>query len=956
MKTNLRLLVLFVAMIVIGLPIYFGFTWISTGNLRITISLTFYYFLIMFISTISIGIFNVLGIRAAEEAADLLENWLSVLIIGFRTNYLEYLYNKYRVFDTRGLTVQADYNLDLENVYVALRLSPLGSDGEELGKTIWEYISDTKVNPPKNYVIIGAPGSGKTTLLKQITLALSKPRKYNSKTPNLPKKLPVFVTIREHTQKIKEFPNYSLIDVLRFTVLKLGKNNHMNWFQSQLQKGNCIILIDGLDEVADPLERFKVTEWVQEQITLFNKNQFLITSRPYGYKGNALHSVDLLEVKPFTLQQIRQFIHNWYLANEIIRSQRDDQGIRERAEESAEDLIRRINLRPALAKIAINPLLATMIATVHSFKVTLPGRRVELYGDIFDVFLRRRIEIWQDVQLSQVQILGILKLLAYHMMSNTIQEIEQEKAIEVIQKELKSTGSNIKGEIFLKNIWEQSGLLLEKQNGVYAFSHLTFQEYLAATYILDDKTGELQKSLINQIGNSWWAETTLLYTAQTDATPIVSACLQEDPPKASALSLAIDCVAEAYKLEPLLREKFERIIDQSIESTKQEPRKLAGNAKLSSRLRWMTQIQDRVSIDNDLVTHVEYQIFLDELQNLGEYYFPDHWIENKFPDGHGKDPVLGIRPTDAQRFCEWLTQRDIWQSRYRIPQESENEAHPLQIKGDWSYWATKENNVVLQTKNTMSSQYTIEQSTLIKQIENDIEILNNINEAIKRRNAPKRTTEQLLPPYTPVADNQTTKNIKSGTSGKEYQIEADMRTIYESNMQLKFYESYSSHLGLEFEQVVNFASFIFLGKREDVAKATSWLSAVKPMYFLMNYDLKKKLQTPYNIYQSTRNNFGTTNTVIAENIDRSLSLLSLRTWNGVVIKNELNRKEVYEFLRWYTRLCALYLGYNFSKKDEYHKEMSRQFENILATLTFLEQRIIGFRSAFEGIRLVKIQT
>ena len=39
-----------------------------------------------------------------------------------------------------------------------------------------------------------------------------------------------------------------------------------NWFATQLNKGNAIVLLDGLDEVADVKKRQKISAWVDQQI------------------------------------------------------------------------------------------------------------------------------------------------------------------------------------------------------------------------------------------------------------------------------------------------------------------------------------------------------------------------------------------------------------------------------------------------------------------------------------------------------------------------------------------------------------------------------------------------------------------------------------------------------------------------------------------------------------------
>jgi predicted NACHT family NTPase len=130
--------------------------------------------------------------------------------------------------------------------------------------------------------------------------------------------------------------------------------------------------------VADPALRQRTVQWVQQQMIVYGNNRFVITSRPFGYRSNPLSGVAVLEVQPFTFEQVKQFVHNWYVANEIKSAVRDDPGVRMKAHEGAEDLLRRLRETPSLFALAVNPLLLTMIATVHRYRGSLPGARVTL--------------------------------------------------------------------------------------------------------------------------------------------------------------------------------------------------------------------------------------------------------------------------------------------------------------------------------------------------------------------------------------------------------------------------------------------------------------------------------------------------------------------------------------------------------------------------------------------------
>lgn len=95
----------------------------------------------------------------------------------------------------------------------------------------------------------------------------------------------------------------------------------------------------------------------------------------------------MLEVLPFSAEQMRKFVFNWYWADELISAGKRDEGVRQRAEAGARDLLQRLSSQSNLNALTVNPLLLTMIATVHRYRGALPGRRVGLYTEICDVLL-----------------------------------------------------------------------------------------------------------------------------------------------------------------------------------------------------------------------------------------------------------------------------------------------------------------------------------------------------------------------------------------------------------------------------------------------------------------------------------------------------------------------------------------------------------------------------------------
>ncbi len=625
----------------------------------------------------------------------------------FQQAYLSHLGYLHRNFDVKGLTTQGVFALELEQVFVDLSLEPQTYNRASTDplrpstktavsqrQSLPQYLITKKIRG-QNLVMLGPPGSGKTTLLKHLTLMLAADKNGPELARKI-KKLPILLFLRDHVEVIARSENYSLVMAVQSRLAMWNVNIPPDWMERQLQKGRCLIMLDGLDEIADPDLRQKVVDWVDRQMARHKNNQFVISSRPFGYRSNPLKDVVVLEVRPFSIEQVQQFVHNWYLANEIMSAQRDDPGVRMEAHKGAEDLIWRLRQTHVLLDMAVNPLLLTMIATVHRYRSSLPGRRVELYSEIVEVFLGKRQEARGiSYELTPAQKQRVLETLAYTMMNQRKRELPLTEAAQACEASLKRVvGAEIAGQPgavadFLKMIENTSGLLIEREAGLYGFAHLTFQEYLAAVHVRDQK---LEDELVKQVQDSWWHETIRLYAAQSDATNVVKACLSLKQPSVVALTLAMECLEEAREVKPELRSIFNRIA-QSVEHERPDVRRLAAEVLLTLRLRRLVRVDEDKYIDSSPVTHAEYQLFLEEEAVYANYHVPEHWPTNQFPEGNGRSPVVGVRPAGAEAFCEWLTRRDAgteWHFRLPHVEELDSIAQQSQARGsqleDMGFW------------------------------------------------------------------------------------------------------------------------------------------------------------------------------------------------------------------------------------------------------------------------------
>lgn len=631
--------------------------------------------------------------EAVQRAAGWIKTGISNFKPGFRRRYKQQIIRDHGIFNVRGLGLLNTYTLNLEEVFVDLRIAPSSNPSRPSAHPVerkkfagnlpvWDFlrVKNHRKDEALALAIIGPPGCGKTTLLGHVALTLAGNRQqhYHSRAYT-----PIFLLLRDHVAAItgENPPAIGILAQKHFSNQNVysSLNTPDHWFEKQVDRGKCIILLDGLDEIADAQKRRAVAAWIDNQIRNYPACRFIITARPQGYVDAPLERASvLLEVQLFNSAQVKKFIDSWYLANEIKSSgNMDNAGVRQRAASDAKDLMRRLRGQPALNALTVNPLLLTMIAMVHRFKGSLPGKRVGLYTDICEVLLGR----WQETKglpdaLSPAQKLTVLRPLAAGMMERRIRDIRRDEAIAIIEPILQRVGFADRPENFLTNLESGSGLFLEREPGLWSFAHLTFQEYLTGAHWLEQKSDA--RNWVEMVDDSWWHETFRLYAAQGDATPVVRACLEKN--SVAALTLAADCQEEAREIDAEARNATVARLVADLESSDPARRRLAAEVQLSRRLKSLHSMDDQRAIDVNYLTCAEYQLFIDEMHVLGNHYQPDHWTDFNFHSGEASEPVIGVRSEDAEAFCEWLTNRSNRYGEnavtYRLPLLQEAKQFP----------------------------------------------------------------------------------------------------------------------------------------------------------------------------------------------------------------------------------------------------------------------------------------
>ncbi len=484
-------------------------------------------------------------------------------IIDIEQTYRDGLINEYQNHMVSGLAqIRRIIRLPLIDIYLELGLVPFKRIGEShpengratkdstelepLGTALQQTfsgVSDLLGETPR-LVIVGKPGSGKTTTLKYIALMLAMGGSGANRLGLDVPFIPLLVRLADYARACKDTPSMALETFLINYIEEYypGKPHQGEFLQLALEKGGCLILLDGLDEVGDIgdnlLEVNNLRIQVQKEVQRFADrrcsgsaaNRIVVTSRLEGYRSGTLP--DFVEMELTDLRdraEVESFLMHWFAAYERERNSNLTFEVASRLarQNYVDRLMPAIMNWESMRRLAMNPLLLTILAVIHITGRRLPNRRVELYETV----TRTLIENWRPAQTDHVSsmhdslnandIYYLMASLAYWLHENqaggTMPETEwQRKIEELLNREGYLVESTELVSRFLRYGREETGLLTEKSIGQIGFFHITVEEYLAAVEIARQGASERASILESRWHNPRWNEVILLAAGVLD--------------------------------------------------------------------------------------------------------------------------------------------------------------------------------------------------------------------------------------------------------------------------------------------------------------------------------------------------------------------------------------------------------------------------------------------------------
>ena len=331
-------------------------------------------------------------------------------------------------------------------------------------------------------VILGGPGAGKTTTLSYALLMFAQERA-KMKFDMDDHLLPVFILLR----RLSTSNNSILEDLLsqdsQILSKDLLKECPKDYFEKKLKKGQCLLLLDGMDEVTDEAAHRRVAEKINSLAANCPDNHIVVTCRIAGWQNLLSGTFRILETQDFSRNEIHSFIRGWQKAI-ITQSEKaklefdipDKKRFEEKWKEHKENivdlaidlqtrnLINAIDSNNRILAIAVNPMLLSLIALVHHNRAVLPKGRTILYSQCIELLIEawdRTRDISSPIEITAAQKEMILREIAFEFQSQGKGEDTRENLEKFIETFAPQIGVSIPAPTLLRDIETRRGLLIE---------------------------------------------------------------------------------------------------------------------------------------------------------------------------------------------------------------------------------------------------------------------------------------------------------------------------------------------------------------------------------------------------------------------------------------------------------------------------------------------------------------
>jgi hypothetical protein len=466
-----------------------------------------------------IGDLLVKGGSSAWTKAEDLTDEVRVKVEPVAREYIRRYTDRHGYFKVLGMSQR----MSLDEIYTQVSFNPKYLEAFETGEAYESSYRERKQSeqepqPGKDVangnpylMVLGGPGMGKTTFLRKVGLEALKQGQgeYDHIL------IPVFLELRQ----CREVKDLDLKAKIAEEFKNCGLDRYEDCTEQLLKHGKLLILLDGLDEV--PIDLLpKMTRAIQDFVDRYDQNRFVVSCRIAFYRSfETFQRFRDIAIADFNPQQMECLIEKWFRSHGRL-----EWGQRCWAKLTSDEH------RPTL-ELAKTPLFLTLVCILFQDKGELPHNRATLYEKALSVLLEgldsakqiERHRTYQKMDGKRRELM--LEQIAYdNFVADRLffQQGEIALQIEAVVKDLLREESPIDGKKVLKEVEEHHGLLVNRYDDVFSFSHLTIQEFLTAKHVIDNNL-DVNQLVKEHLGDKRWREVFLLLAGLRNADDLLLA-------------------------------------------------------------------------------------------------------------------------------------------------------------------------------------------------------------------------------------------------------------------------------------------------------------------------------------------------------------------------------------------------------------------------------------------------
>lgn len=387
-------------------------------------------------------------------------------------------------------------------------------------------------------ILVGKVGAGKSVLLRYLALRFAQgkmPAGYVRRMTfahhaiPVDELLPVYIPLHEFGNGNGELLDYALGSFAHH-----GFPNAKTFLIHRLQRGQCLLLVDGLDEIGDQ----RMAESIAQFATDFPRNQIIVTAR-HSPKSHELLDFTVLELVGFGDREMESFARQMIGARSA----------------NFVAVMQALERNKGLRRLGSIPLLLSAIVlrgTQGPFPLQL--------GPLFEACLQTLLVTWPQARglstpapLDPASLEAVLEALSSLLHCQQQYLFSRDKMLSALRDVTSTVGlPALSPEDFLSTLMARSGILRCTPAGSYGFADYPLQGYLTARKAArEGKVGEL----VAKASNPWWQEAIVLAAGLSqDATETIRLIQQHTTDAREALFLGAQCLADAPDTDQAVRD------------------------------------------------------------------------------------------------------------------------------------------------------------------------------------------------------------------------------------------------------------------------------------------------------------------------------------------------------------------------------------------------------------------